>query len=107
MDNWRLNQLRKMLLDVPDDSFISYAIAQELLKMEKWKEAIDQFESLKKKDPEYIGLYYHLARCYTELDMNSEALKTYNEGISIANKLGEQRALSELQNAKMNLEIEL
>jgi len=36
---------------------------------------------------------------------NTRALKTYQEGMAIAQAVKDQHAYSELQNAKMNLEL--
>ncbi len=107
MDNWRLQQLTGMLKEDPNDEFLLFAIAQEYTKLEQLETAIDHYNQLKNMNPEYVGLYYHLAAAYAELELVKEAARTYEEGILIAQKLGDQHALSELMNAKMNFELEM
>jgi len=107
MDNWRLDKLLTLLREDDKDSFVRYALAQEYLKLNQSEEAIVHFEALKTNDPAYVGLYYHLAAAYEQQKSINKALITYTEGISIAKQLGDQHALSELMNAKMNLEIEM
>jgi len=54
-----------------------------------------------------VGLYYHLGKLYEELGETDLALLTYEDGVSVAKKAADFHALSELHNAKMNLEIEI
>ena len=42
-----------------------------------------------------------------DLDNHEKALETYNEGINVAKKLADFHALSELNTAKTNLEIDM
>ena len=107
MENWRLNHLQELLTDDPKDEFVNYAVAQEYLKQENYEEAIKRFEILKAINQDYVGLYYHLAHAQIEADKPVEAMTTYETGITIAKKVGDQHALSELLNAKTNLELGL
>lgn len=107
MENWRLNHLRGLLEEDPDDEFVIYALAQESIKLESWDNALEYFLKLKKLNANYVGLYYHLGGLYAELEEKENALKTYKEGIEVAKKLGDHHALSELMNAKTNLELGL
>lgn len=102
----RLEQLVKMLKEDPKDSFLIFAIAKEYEKTNNLTEAINQYELLKKKDPNYVGLYYHLAHLYAETDQIERAMKVYDEGIVIAKRTSDFHALSELVNAKKNVEME-
>ena len=103
----RMDRLQAMLKDYPNDSFVLFAIAMEYKNQESYEMAIEQFNSLKNRDPEYVGLYYHLAECLYEIENFKDALFIYDQGISIANKLMDQHAKAELMNAKTNLEMEM
>ena len=103
----RLEQLKAMMADDPDDSFILFAIAKEYEKNGDIKSAINQFELLYKKDPSYIGLYYHLAHLYALNEQADNAFMMYDKGIELAKSSSDFHALSELVNARKNLEIEL
>ncbi|MBC7885620.1 MAG: tetratricopeptide repeat protein [Saprospiraceae bacterium] len=102
----RLKTLLDMLEGDPDDSFLRYALAKEYENMESWPEALSHYLIIKEKDPDYVGMYYHLAKLYEYLQETDKALKTYEEGISIAKKIPDFHALSELNSAKLNLEME-
>lgn len=105
MDNWRLNHLLELSAEDPKDEFVLYAIAQEYVKAEDYPSAIKQFNHLRDINPDYVGLYYHLAAAQIENEDEENALDTYIEGISVAKKLNDQHALGELMNAKTNLEL--
>ena len=103
----RLNQLKLMLDQDPNDSFITYAIAKEYEKLDQLKNALDTYISLMNNDPEYVGLYYHLGQLYEQLDENDKAMEIYESGILIAKKQSDFHALSELNGVKTNLEMDL
>lgn len=103
----RLDQLLDFYKNNPDDSFILFAVAKEYENIERWDKALQFYLNLKNKDPDYIGLYYHLAKLYEKINETQLALQTYNEGLDLGQRLKDFHAVSELNNAKMNLEIEL
>ena len=107
MNKDRLDQLTKMLEDDPKSSFILFAIAQEYQQSDQNRIAIDYYNRLKEAEPDYVGLYYHLAKCYEKGDNEPLALTTYDQGILVATKLNDQHALAELKNAKLNFELGL
>lgn len=103
----RIDQLKTFLANDPSDSFIRYALAQEYLKRGQMYQAKEAFETLRDDDPSYVGLYYHLGKLYEELDQKEEAISTYEAGIQVAKKATDFHALSELNTAKVNLEMEM
>ena len=107
MDNWRVKKLETMITEDPSDEFVMFALAQEYGKMGLLEKAVKWYEGLKGLNSNYVGLYYHLAAMYVELDEKDKALETYYSGIKVAQELNDQHALAELQNAKLNYELEL
>lgn len=103
----RLDRLKELLKEDPDNSFILFAIAKEYEGMGEKITAINHFLSLIEKDEQYVGTYYHLAQLYEETDEQEAALSTYQKGMVVAQAVKDQHAYSELQNAKMNLELEM
>lgn len=99
----RLKQLQTFLEGSPDDSFILFAIAKEYEKLKEMDKALEQYLLLKSKDPEYVGLYYHLGKLYEMKEEFDEAVATYQQGMDVAKKQGDKHALSELAGAKLNL----
>lgn len=105
MENNRIDSLLAFLKDDPEDSFVRFALAKEYEKLGTLKKALDTYLELKEIDPGYVGLYYHLGGLYEVLSEKKKALATYEEGIGIAKKLADFHSLSELHNAKTNLEV--
>ncbi len=103
----RLDRLKELLKEDPDNSFILFAIAKEHEGLGEKVTAINQFLALIEKDSQYVGTYYHLAQLYEETEDPEAALKTYQQGMTVAQAVKDQHAYSELQNAKMNLELEM
>jgi len=103
----RITRLMSMLEDDPNDSFVHFAIAMEYKSNDHIEKAIEKFEELRVKDSDYVGLYYHLGKCYEELDDDVKAMGIYNTGIKIAENLNDHHAKSELLNEKTNLELGL
>lgn len=95
----RLDQLNEFLKESPEDPFLKYAIAAEYLKQNEEQEALERFEQLIDKHPDYVGTYYHLGKLYEKLDKLELAVITYKSGIDIARKSRNFHALGELQGA--------
>lgn len=103
----RLNSLLQMLEEDKQDSFIRFAVAKEYEKLDDVSMALHYYTELKNDNPDYVGLYYHLAKLHEYMDNENEAMTVYLEGIEVAKKLKDFHALSELNNAKTNLEMGL
>ena len=107
MHSNRIERLKTLIVENPRDTFALFALAKEYEKTGELQEAVQLFEKLLVVDDKYVGAYYHLAKTYEQLDEVKKALSIYEAGISVALELNDQHALSELKNAKMNLEIEM
>ena len=103
----RIERLEKIIVDNPNDTFALFALAKEYEKLNDLRKSIQLFEKLLLVDKMYIGAYYHLGKIYEQLEEINKALNIYESGILIAQELKDFHALSELKNAKVNLEIEM
>ncbi len=107
MNTKRLESLKSMLEKDSSDSFLHYAIAKEHESLSQYDDALQHFLFIKDYDQTYIGMYYHLGKLYEKMNESEMALRTYEEGILVAKKIPDFHALSELNNAKLNLEMEM
>jgi tetratricopeptide (TPR) repeat protein len=105
--NARIERLKELLKQSPTDGFILFALAKEYEKLQLPVEAIRILTDLIAEQPEYIGAYYHLAAMLKQQNQFDTALEVYQKGIEKAKAIGDQHALRELQNAKLNLEIDM
>lgn len=103
----RLEQLQQLLGQKPQDAFLRFALAKEYEKQEEIELALQQYAALYKDSPQYMGLYYHYAALLIENEKEEMAMRIYEEGIALAQKTGDAHSLSELKNAKTNLEMGL
>lgn len=102
----KIKTLARNIKANPDDSFSKFALALEFLKQDELKRAKLLFEDVYEKEPEYVGVYYHLGKLYERLAMTDRAKKMYREGIEIAKAQKEKRTHKELTEALAELKIE-
>ena len=102
----RIDQIRQFLQDSPNDSFLRYALAQELQKQGDVEAAKEAYLWLTDNQPSYVATYFHLGKLLIALGEKEAALAWFNLGIEHAKAAKELHALSELQSAKLELEYE-
>jgi tetratricopeptide (TPR) repeat protein len=107
MHSNRKQKLKLIVAENPNDTFALFALAKIYEAEMDFENAIQVFENLLVVDKFYIGAYYHLAKNFEKINEIKKALNIYEQGIKIAEKLHNSHALSELKNAKFNLELDL
>ena len=95
----RIPILIKRIQKNPNDSLSKFVLALELISTNKKNEAQILFENILTKNPDYVGVYYHLAGLYIDLGENNKGINAYKKGIETAKKLGDTHAESELVSA--------
>ena len=95
----RIEILQGFLKENPNDSFSRYALALEYVKLGQHGTAVQEFETVKKNDPDYVASYFQLGQLYQKMGQTHEAEKTFRTGITVATKLGEDHTRSELEGA--------
>ena len=99
----RLEQLKTLLNESPEDAFLQFAIAKEYEKLGQAEEALQCYLDLAEGHPGYVGTYYHLGKLQEKLGSGKLAWETYSKGMAIARQAGDQHALSELAGARLAL----
>jgi len=99
----RIEILKGFLKDNPHDSFSRYALALEYVKIGQNGEALQEFETVRNTDPEYVATYYQLGQLYQKLGRKHDAEKTLRTGITVAAKAGDEHTRSELEAALESL----
>jgi tetratricopeptide (TPR) repeat protein len=94
----RINFLLEQVASDPNEPFNYYALAIEHKDNEVVK-ALEYFEKLLQKFPDYLPTYYHAAALYFETNQIDKAQETYKKGIVLAEKLGKDKTLRELKSA--------
>jgi Tfp pilus assembly protein PilF len=95
----RIEILQGFLKENSNDSFSRYALALEYVKLGRHEDAVQEFETVKKNDPDYVATYFQLGQLYQKIGKTHEAEKTFRTGITVATKLGEDHTRTELEGA--------
>ena len=107
MSKSRLESLLQMVKENQKNMFLHFAIAKEYENAQQLDLALEKYRYIFKIDPDYIGNYYHFGKCLELVDQQEKALEIYQKGIEKGKSQGDFHAVSELNNAKMNLELEM
>ncbi len=99
MDSSRIENLKQMLANDPQDSFARYALGLEYVSSGRFEDAREIFEELRVLDPNYSATYYQLGKVYEQLGEESEARKIYEKGIYVASSQSDLHTKSELEEA--------
>ncbi len=105
-DSPRLQQLLQFHSENPNDSFLLFALGKEHEKLGNMEMALDYYQKIVAATPDYVGVYYHFGKLLEKTDNPAQALETYKSGMAIAQKIGDKHALSELAEAKLELDDE-
>jgi tetratricopeptide (TPR) repeat protein len=92
----RLEQLRKLAAAEPHDPMAHYAVALELVQLDRVAEAVDAFDAALRADPRYSAAYYHKGKALLKLGRNDEARATLTEGIAVAQTAGDLKTVKEM-----------
>ena len=95
----RIEKLKEFLRQSPADSFLQHALALEYIKLGNDAEGRKLFEAILKREPGYVGTYYHLAKLLERTGDNDAAVKVYEKGMEEAKNKGDSHAYNELRSA--------
>jgi tetratricopeptide (TPR) repeat protein len=97
--NKRLEMLEKMVSAGGADSFARYALAMEYRKAGRAEDALACFDELRRTDAEYLAQYLMAGQMLLELGRAAEARVWLEQGVTVAQRQGNAKALGELQAA--------
>ena len=95
----RIDRLKEFLASTPDDSFLEHALALEYVKNGDDNTARLFFEKILKREPGYVGSYYHLGKLLERAGDYEFAIITYKRGMEEAKKAADNHSFNELQGA--------
>ena len=103
MSGSRIDSLKQMLENDPEDNFAKYALGLEYMSLNELEMAKEIFESLRLTNPKYSATYYQLGKVYEMLGDNQLARKVYEQGVFVTTQQGDDHARSELEQAVNDL----
>jgi len=92
----RIERIIEFLNQQPKDNFLRHALALEYIKLGDLLKAKDLFIEVLTESPNYIGSYYHLAKCLVDLQEIEAAIQWYEKGMSEAKLAKDDHAYREL-----------
>ena len=95
----RIEKLKEYLRVNDKDSFLQHALALEYIKIGKDDEARELFNEILRREPTYIGSYYHLGKLYVRLGDIPKAIRVYERGMKEAKKADDTHSYNELLGA--------
>lgn len=91
--------LKTMVQQNPRDTFARYGLAMEYVNNGQLENAVKEFRALLESNPDYAAAYFHGGQALEKLGRVEEARQTYQQGIQVTSRTGDQHTLSELQGA--------
>ncbi|MEN9697260.1 MAG: hypothetical protein RLZ56_681 [Bacteroidota bacterium] len=99
----RIERIIEFLNQQPKDNFLRHALALEYIKIGEDLKAKELFLEILSESPDYIGSYYHLAKCLEKLTETNAAIEWYEKGMEAAKLAKDDHAYRELQAAYEDL----
>jgi len=95
----RRQVLEEFLAAKPHDAFARYGLALECATTGDTAAAIEHFRELLAAHPDYVAGYFHYGQLLVRLERIEEARQILSTGISVALRVGDQHAGTEMQAA--------
>jgi tetratricopeptide (TPR) repeat protein len=95
----RLEVLKNMVAQNPNDSFSRYGLAMEYANSGDLEGAIEEYRALLAVNPNYSAAYYHGGQTLEKLGKREDAKALYRQGIEATTHIGDLHTRSELQAA--------
>jgi Tfp pilus assembly protein PilF len=102
----RISKIKEYLKESGDDSFLQHALALEYIKIDNDAEAKKLFEQILKREPGYLGSYYHLGKLLERMGEGKKAIEVYSKGMEIAKSVNDSHTYNELRSASEEAEDE-
>lgn len=102
MNSQRIEMLKNMVLENPEDPFYPYALALEFIHTNR-PEALIILTKVLKQFPDYLPTYYQAGLLSIESGKEEEGKAILERGIELAQKQNDRKALNELRSLLDNL----
>lgn len=93
----RLQNLREILAQDPNNTFARYGLAMELSHRGETEAAMTEFRRLIETNPDYTAGYFMAAQTLSRAGRNEEAKQLLHQGIASAQRTGNRHAEAEMQ----------
>ena len=101
----RLDILKQMLAQDPNNSFARYGLAMEYANSGQLEQAVDEFGALLSHDETYAAAYFHGGQALEKLGRVDQARAMYEKGIEVTTRKGDMHTRSEIEAALSSLPV--
>ncbi len=98
----RIEYLRGLLAEDPNEPFLHYAICLEIMKKDG-EAALPLFREMLISYPAYLPAYFQAARLMAENSLTNEAVEVLDLGLPVAENQSDFHALSEMKGLKQDI----
>jgi len=99
MSTTRLETLKTLSAQNPQDSFLRYGLAMEYRNAGDLESAMREFQGLMDTVPDYCATYFHAGQTLERLGRLEQARAVYEKGIEATTQKGDLHARDELRGA--------
>ena len=99
----RLQKLRRLLKQDPNDPFMNYAVGLEYISKRKYKLGAQKFQKIIEKNQTFVPAYHQLGMLLLRLRKKHEAIEILQKGIRIAGETGELSERAEMEDLLFDL----
>lgn len=92
----RLETLKEMLAQEPDDEFSRYALALEYKKLGEIEESLQHFNHLNQNNPDYVPAFFMAGQMLADEGRIEEAQQRLQDGIAAAQRTKDNHAAMEM-----------
>lgn len=97
MSQDRLDALSALVEAQPGEPMIWYGLANEYIKLTRWREAADALTRVVTLNPDYTSAYQLLGTALMNLGEADKARQAWTEGIEVANRTGAWKARQHME----------
>lgn len=92
----RLETLKEMVAQEPEDEFSRYALALEYKKLGEVEESLNHFNHLNQHSPDYVPAYFMAGQMLADEGRIEDAQQRLNDGIAAAKRTKDNHAEMEM-----------
>jgi predicted Zn-dependent protease len=92
----RREKIEKLLEKEPDDVFLNFGLAMELVKENEPEDALARFDRVLQLDPRYHAAHFHKGSTLIALGRADEARRVLTQGVAAARASGNAHAEGEM-----------
>ena len=92
-----INALKNMLAQGQDNLLLRFGLGQALLNNNQFEEAIEHLRKALDFDPQHSAAWKLLGKALAASEQTDEAVKTYEQGIVVAENKGDIQAAKEMK----------